>query len=192
MLFSRPIPSVIARVHRHLGLITRTPPLSITTFTSPAFSIRPRHFIHTNGDEHDPISLHDRGINPSPATLSLLASKSIRPYFYFIDIHGQVFLQETTPKNFTSCYKDPKFLNFFLTRIRPNTTGYLGGEYRWQSACAKEINFVEAADTPIVFHGLIDNGTSFHIPLINRPWSIKQSFLSKPLVNLLICPMIKN
>ncbi|KAF9091946.1 hypothetical protein BGX29_001617 [Mortierella sp. GBA35] len=100
--------------------------------------------------------MHDRGITPDKDILTLLASKNIRPYFYFIDIHGQVFLQDTYPKNFTSCYKDPKFLNFFLTRIRPNTTPYCH-EYSWQSPCAKEINFVEAADTPIVFHGLVNN-----------------------------------
>ena len=139
------------------------PPLDLITRT--LLTNHHRHSIHTtqnstnnDSDQHDPISLHDRGIHPSSTTLSLLASKSIRPYFYFIDIHGQVFLQDTTPKNFTSCYKDPKFLNFFMTRIRANTTGYFGDEYPWQSPCAKEINFVEAADTPVVFHGLIDNG----------------------------------
>ncbi|KAG0072359.1 hypothetical protein BGZ89_006842 [Linnemannia elongata] len=141
--------------HPPLGLITRT-------LLLPHY--QQRHSIHTthttnnnDSNQHDPISLHDRGIHPSSTTLSLLASKSIRPYFYFIDIHGQVFLQDTTPKNFTSCYKDPKFLNFFMTRIRANTTGYFGDEYAWQSPCAKEINFVEAADTPVVFHGLINN-----------------------------------
>ncbi|KAG0327559.1 hypothetical protein BGZ99_007397 [Dissophora globulifera] len=87
--------------------------------------------------------------------LSQLQAKGVRPYFYYIDIHGQVFLQDTYPKNFTSCFKDPKFLDFFMARIKRNTTEVFP-EYTWQSPCGKEINFVEAADTPIVFHGLRD------------------------------------
>ncbi|KAF9944501.1 hypothetical protein BGZ65_011963, partial [Modicella reniformis] len=101
------------------------------------------------------MSLHDRGHCPNQNTLRLLMSKGIRPYFYYIDLHGQVFLQDTTPKNFTSCYKDPKFLDFFISRIKPNSTA-LFPEYPWVSPCGKELNFVEVADTPIIFHGLQD------------------------------------
>ncbi|KAF9578115.1 hypothetical protein BGW38_006256 [Lunasporangiospora selenospora] len=96
-------------------------------------------------------ALHDRGREPDPGTLTLLEQKRIRPYFYFIDIHGQLFLQDTRPKNLTSCFKDLRFLDFFYTRLRANTTPYFP-EYAWQSPCGKEINFVEAADTPVVFH----------------------------------------
>ncbi|KAF9959072.1 hypothetical protein BGZ70_008981 [Mortierella alpina] len=99
--------------------------------------------------------LYDRGKRPDPDATRYLQALNIRPYFYFIDVHGQVFLQDTHPKNFTSCYKDPKFLDFFIRRIRPNNTTHFP-EYTWQSPCGKEINFVEAADTPVVFHGLRD------------------------------------
>ncbi|GJJ76195.1 hypothetical protein EMPS_08554 [Entomortierella parvispora] len=99
-------------------------------------------------------SLFDRGIKPSPAALEAMLAKKIRPYFYYIDIHGQLFLQDTHPKDLTSCFKDPRFLDFFVPRIRPNTTPFLP-EYPWQSPCGKEFNFVEAEDTPIVFHSLI-------------------------------------
>ncbi|KAG9324781.1 hypothetical protein KVV02_005372 [Mortierella alpina] len=99
--------------------------------------------------------LYDRGQRPDPDATRRLQDLNIRPYFYFIDVHGQVFLQETHPKNFTSCYKDPKFLDFFIRRIRPNETAHFP-EYTWQSPCGKEVNFVEAADTPVVFHGLRD------------------------------------
>ncbi|KAI8597790.1 hypothetical protein EDD21DRAFT_384514 [Dissophora ornata] len=108
---------------------------------------------HRPLDEETPTSLHDRGQLPDRNTLAQLQAKGVRPYFYYVDIHGQVFLQDTYPKNFTSCYKDPKFLDFFITRVKPNTTS-LFPEYAWLSPCGKEFNFVEAADTPIVFHGL--------------------------------------
>ncbi|PWN52993.1 hypothetical protein IE53DRAFT_228848 [Violaceomyces palustris] len=45
---------------------------------------------------------------------------SIRAYKYFVDVHGQLFLHDTVPKNLTSCFKDKDFLNFFFTRLRPN------------------------------------------------------------------------
>ncbi|UZJ52156.1 hypothetical protein CBS101457_001476 [Exobasidium rhododendri] len=43
-----------------------------------------------------------------------------RYYRYVIDVHGQLFLHDTTPKNLTSCFKNPQFLDFFFTRIKPN------------------------------------------------------------------------
>ncbi|KAK3823631.1 MAG: hypothetical protein J3R72DRAFT_458923 [Linnemannia gamsii] len=143
ILFPSLVPITLRRHHIHT-----TPPIHKNTNATNATD--------ANDHDRDPVSLHDRGISPSPETLSVLLSQNTRPYFYFIDIHGQVFLQDTTPKNFTSCYKDMKFLNFFLTRIRANTTPYFREEYAWQSPCGKEINFVEAADTPIVFHGLVN------------------------------------
>lgn len=30
-----------------------------------------------------------------------------RVYRYAIDVHGQLFLHDTTPKNLTSCFKNP-------------------------------------------------------------------------------------
>ncbi|KAF9351676.1 hypothetical protein BGX34_000421 [Mortierella sp. NVP85] len=101
------------------------------------------------------VSMYDRGRRPDQDALKQLLAKGVRPYFYYIDIHGRVFLQDTTPKDLTSCYKDPRFLDFFISRIKPNSTG-LFPEYSWISPCGKELNFVEAADTPITFHGLQD------------------------------------
>ncbi|CAO1613265.1 unnamed protein product [Sympodiomycopsis kandeliae] len=40
-------------------------------------------------------------------------------YRYYIDIHGQMFLYDTVPKNLTSAFKDARFLNFFYDRIKP-------------------------------------------------------------------------
>lgn len=43
-----------------------------------------------------------------------------RFYRYAVDVHGQLFLHDTKPKNLTSCFKNPQFLDFFFARIKPN------------------------------------------------------------------------
>lgn len=52
-----------------------------------------------------------------------------RIYRYWIDVHGQLFLYDTVPKNLTSCrycgnslagFKSIPFLNFFYARVVPN------------------------------------------------------------------------
>ncbi|WFD33668.1 hypothetical protein MCUN1_000481 [Malassezia cuniculi] len=40
-----------------------------------------------------------------------------RIYRYWIDVHGQLFLYDTVPKNLTSCFKSVQFLNFFFNRV---------------------------------------------------------------------------
>lgn len=46
-----------------------------------------------------------------------------RIYRYWIDVHGQLFLYDTVPKNLTSCafmltgFKSTQFLNFFYARV---------------------------------------------------------------------------
>lgn len=45
-----------------------------------------------------------------------------RCYFYFVDHNGYLFLDDVRMRNFTSCYKDPEFLEFFYTRIRQTRT----------------------------------------------------------------------
>ncbi|GAK66206.1 uncharacterized protein PAN0_012d4428 [Moesziomyces antarcticus] len=43
-----------------------------------------------------------------------------RVYRYVVDVHGQLFLHDTVPKNLTSCFKNTDFLDFFFKRVRPN------------------------------------------------------------------------
>ncbi|EST09291.1 Protein of unknown function DUF4505 [Kalmanozyma brasiliensis GHG001] len=43
-----------------------------------------------------------------------------RVYRYVVDVHGQLFLHDTVPKNLTSCFKNVEFLDFFFKRVRPN------------------------------------------------------------------------
>ncbi|KDN52637.1 hypothetical protein K437DRAFT_254041 [Tilletiaria anomala UBC 951] len=47
-------------------------------------------------------------------------TKPRRLYRYVIDVHGQLFLHDTVPKNLTSCFKNTEFLDFFFMRLRPN------------------------------------------------------------------------
>ncbi|PWN33864.1 uncharacterized protein FA14DRAFT_108073, partial [Meira miltonrushii] len=110
----------------------------------------------------------------------------VRAYRYAIDTHGQLFLHDTVPKNLTSCYKNPEFLNFFFTRIRrnyaeaakPETVANLDEEwtetgtysadqvlqlgraqgYHWLSPCQGEYNIIRSADSPIVFRELSEDG----------------------------------
>jgi Domain of unknown function (DUF4505) len=112
--------------------------------------------------------------------------KSVRAYRYAIDTHGQLFLHDTVPKNLTSCFKNPEFLNFFFTRIRQNDSEAAKSEvlaeleeewtescnfsadqvlqigraqgYHWLSPCQGEYNLIRSADSPIVFRELSEDG----------------------------------
>jgi Domain of unknown function (DUF4505) len=88
-----------------------------------------------------------------------------RCYFYNIDWHGRLFLEETMPKNIVTSIKDVRFLDFFFSRIK-----YVNelqreymilhdipfSDYPFISICGKEWNFIRPALTPIVFHTLVD------------------------------------
>ncbi|XP_014220136.1 UPF0598 protein CG30010 [Trichogramma pretiosum] len=78
----------------------------------------------------------------------------VREYFYFIDHQGMLFLDDTKIKNFTSCFKDKKFLAFFFKRLKYNNTERYK-EFPYLSLCGRERNFVRCDDLPIVFTHLI-------------------------------------
>uniref|UniRef100_A0A1Q3F8L6 Uncharacterized protein n=1 Tax=Culex tarsalis TaxID=7177 RepID=A0A1Q3F8L6_CULTA len=80
----------------------------------------------------------------------------IREYFYYIDHEGMLFLDDARIKNFTSCFKERKFLEFFFKRIRPNDiTAEGSAHYRehfpFVSPCGRERNFIRCDDVPAVF-----------------------------------------
>ncbi|XP_063838877.1 UPF0598 protein CG30010 [Ostrinia nubilalis] len=88
----------------------------------------------------------------------------IREYFYFIDHQGMLFLDDARMKNFTSCFKEKKFLEFFFKRIRINKTGRYENEFPYISLCGRERNFIRCDDVPIVFTHIITkepNGKDF-------------------------------
>jgi hypothetical protein len=57
-----------------------------------------------------------------------ISKNAPRFYRYAVDVHGQLFLHDTTPKNLTSCFKNAQFLDFFYARIKPNTLESSGEE----------------------------------------------------------------
>ncbi|KAJ0399096.1 hypothetical protein P43SY_006074 [Pythium insidiosum] len=90
-----------------------------------------------------------------------------RRYFYYVDLQGRLFLENTRPKNIASSLKSSKFLRFFFSQLRPNrledpsspSASEVEGivpfmEYPFRSPCGKEMNFIKCADRPIVFEDL--------------------------------------
>lgn len=81
----------------------------------------------------------------------------VREYFYYIDHQGMLFLDDSKMKNFTSCFKEKKFLEFFFKRIRLNTTGRYESEFPFVSLCGRERNYIRCDDVPIVYTNVIEN-----------------------------------
>ena len=81
-------------------------------------------------------------------------------------MHGQLFLSNTKIRNFTSCYKDPAFLDFLYTRIRRLNDSLEDKEavakreegYEFISPCGLEVNYVKADDSVVVFQKLLPEG----------------------------------
>ncbi|KAI9297090.1 hypothetical protein K502DRAFT_282963, partial [Neoconidiobolus thromboides FSU 785] len=101
-----------------------------------------------------------------------------REYFYFIDVHGQLFLMDTKPKNFTTCFKDIKFLNFFFKRLTINNLKD-PTEYPYLSPCGKEFNFIKVEDTPIVFKDIDEQGNLIWGGDLKFPMDPKKLYVSK-------------
>jgi len=64
-------------------------------------------------------------------------------------------------KNFTSCFKEQKFLHFFFRRVRLNNTGCYQEEFPYISPCGVEMNYIKCDDVPIVFTQL-ENDILYH------------------------------
>lgn len=62
-------------------------------------------------------------------------------------------------KNFTSCFKDKVFLEFFFKRVRSNDTDRYRDTFPFLSLCGRERNYIRCDDLPIVFTHLVDSGT---------------------------------
>ena len=70
-----------------------------------------------------------------------------REYFYSVDVHGRLWHAGTE-------LADAGFLDAFFRRLRDNDTGrHL--DFPFLSPCAGELNFVAAADRPIVYRRLV-------------------------------------
>lgn len=54
-------------------------------------------------------------------------------------------------KNFTSCFKEKKFLQFFFKNLKINNTDRYLPDFPYVSLCGRERNFVRCDDYPIVY-----------------------------------------
>lgn len=96
-----------------------------------------------------------------------LTGSPSRTYLYIVDVHGQLFLDGTVIKNFTSCYKEPMFLDFFNMRIKRNDGSTeedvklrtLG--YEFVSPCGIERNYIKSEASVLVFQSLTSKGEFF-------------------------------
>ncbi|XP_013387075.1 UPF0598 protein CG30010 [Lingula anatina] len=90
---------------------------------------------------------YEQGQSPEP---------KIREYFYYIDHQGQLFLDDAKMKNFTSCFKEKDFLQFFFKRVKFNNTGRYEEDFPYVSPCGRERNYIRCDDLPIVFTQILE------------------------------------
>jgi len=101
-----------------------------------------------------------------------------RQYFYYIDHNGMLFLDDSRMKNFTSCFKDKQFLQFFFKRIRRNNTAFYTKQFPYLSLCGRETNFIRCDDLPIVFTHIIDGNNRDNRDLLSYGYA--DSLLTVP------------
>lgn len=103
-----------------------------------------------------------------------------RNYFYALDTRGQVYLEDTLPRNIATCIKDKKFLKFFFQQLRINNTGTFI-EYPYVSMCGKERNFLCPVDplSSIVYTDLISSKSN-----INQKYLLYGGVSQQDLINI--------
>ncbi|KAG7392250.1 hypothetical protein PHYPSEUDO_001354 [Phytophthora pseudosyringae] len=105
-----------------------------------------------------------------------------RRYFYYIDLQGRLFLEDTRPKNIATSLKSAKFLRFFFSQVRANGAAQCKSEeefleYPFRSPCGKEMNFIKCADRPFVFEDLRRGDTSGKWTLVFGGGELTMPFL---------------
>ncbi|CAF0718969.1 unnamed protein product [Brachionus calyciflorus] len=101
-------------------------------------------------------------------------NEKTREYFYFIDHQGQLFLDDTKIKNFTSCYKEKKFLEFFFRKLRNNKTDRYNKKFPFISYCGLERNYLNCDDLPFVVTLLDEANGLIQLNQINSSnWSFR-------------------
>lgn len=130
--------------------------------------IKPASFYARHGDVRNrkpPDIVATATMTPAQKIIASQEHKQQRCYFYNIDLHGRLYLEENPIKNVTSSIKDMKFLDFFFASIKyvnethkeyMNQHNIPTQDYPYVSICQNEWNFIRPAATPIVFHSLID------------------------------------
>ena len=85
------------------------------------------------------------------------AEAAARRYYYYVDMQGNLYLDEHKRKGVGTSLKDPRFLDFFFSRLQLPETPPPDVRFPFLSPCGREANWVRSADTPIVFSDLIDD-----------------------------------
>ncbi|KAG6969386.1 hypothetical protein JG687_00003246 [Phytophthora cactorum] len=72
-----------------------------------------------------------------------------RRYFYYIDLQGRLFLEDTRPKNIATSLKSAKFLRFFFSQTKHVTSGSPDGIALVRSQLAVELGkHIDVHDFP--------------------------------------------
>ncbi|KAK0423950.1 hypothetical protein QR680_008424 [Steinernema hermaphroditum] len=104
--------------------------------------------------------------------------EGVRQYFYYIDHHGQLFMDDARMKNFTSCFKDKHFLTFFFSRLRmTDKNDRYAKDFPFFSACMGERNFIRCDDRPIVYTALNKEDDEWTIANSNKKAEFEPSKL---------------
>uniref|UniRef100_A0A0K0E0X4 DKNYY family protein n=1 Tax=Strongyloides stercoralis TaxID=6248 RepID=A0A0K0E0X4_STRER len=104
-------------------------------------------------------------------------NQKIREYFYYINHEGQLFLHDSKMYNFTTCFKDSRFLTFFFRNLKMNDTKRYDKEFPYVSVCGDELNFVSCDDRPIVYTKWDKSNDTFQINWSNRQQKINPTSL---------------
>ena len=132
------------------------------------------------------VSLNHKTLQSSKRCASYQQGQNVnnqRQYFYYVDHQGMLFLDDARIKNFTSCFKEERFLKFFLSRIRLNR--YENKEFwPYVSRCGDEMNFIRCDDLPVVYQ------TLFYEKSWKLGWGNEKGLLSVPFKpnDVAMCP----
>lgn len=78
-------------------------------------------------------------------------------------------------KNFTSCFKEKKFLRFFFSQLKVNKTNRYP-EFPYISPCGRERNFVRCDDYPIVFTHVLEVDNEYYLAHNHAGELLKRTF----------------
>jgi len=107
--------------------------------------------------------------NFSPPSRSF---SELREWFFYLDIKGLLYMEETEPKIYPNAIKDERFLKIFYKNLERNNTGRFP-QYGWMSKCWGEFNMIRCEkNVPIIFQHLEHEEK----PMLTYGLAFKQEF----------------
>jgi hypothetical protein len=100
-----------------------------------------------------------------------------REYFYYVDMHGHLHLDESSPSsqpkrtvfNLGTSYKDKRFLDFFWKRIRRNNLS-TGAKYLPKYAFVSPCGYVSRSLWWLCLSGIREGGTKYVVICTAHAW----------------------